>query len=695
MNPQDSRIYSLATRLWPQIEEMEQSNRQRAVMAMVTMIFLLPFAIAGLIWLLIASEHGIIFDNPLRFLLLTFVLFLLLIEPFQVRVGLGAEQEILLNSSLAPLVMWAAVLIHGPTGLWAMVLAAAGAALRRYLLLGRYSQHVIWPPLSQFVQEMANSVFAPLVALAIYVAFGGVFPHTGNTVSEWLPALYAVIIGALIPGLLLLLPAIEINRLAGAPSTIGRLARFFAGAVSLPLLMSPFAILLTIITESGRDVALFFTLLGIYLVNRLAHHLSKANERSKLLAREFALLEELGEEIIESPADASTLAVILEEYLPKLFPNERAEIYLFDGGERVWSPFRLSIPSTNRPVEDALWEQMCSSDERHIGVPNVVLPGEKSAYGDALLVKIAPDRTDTEDVEPACVGGIYFMRHGLLGRSVDSLAAVQSLASQISSALYRAKVHAETLAFHKMEQELEFAGNVQASFLPKSVPEPAGWQIAATLEPARQTSGDFYDFMSFGDGRVGILVADVADKGTGAALYMALSRTLIRTFAMQSADQPAEALARANARILGDTDTNQFVTLFYGVIDLNSGIMTYANAGHNPAYLLRAGAEGAHATLKHTGIPLGMFEEMEWQQQEIEILPGDLLLVYSDGVPEAQNADNVEFHDDRLLETGRANIGRPAVDVGAAIVDAVHDFVGNAPQFDDITLVVVVRDSDA
>jgi serine phosphatase RsbU (regulator of sigma subunit) len=591
--------------------------------------------------------------------------------------------------------MWAAVLINGPTGLWAMVLAAAAAALKLSWTLGRYSENAFWPPLSRFVQEMGNSVFATLVAVAIYLAFGGAFPHTGVNFIEWLPALLAVMIGALLPGLMLLPSAIELNRLAGVPNTAGQLARFFFGAVSLSLLMSPFAILLTLITESGRVLALFFTLIGIYLVNRLAHHLSRANERSKQLAREFALLEELGEAIIESPADASTLGDILEEYMPKIFPVERVEIRLFDGEERVWSAFQLSKPGAHRPVEGSLWEQMCSSGDNHIVLSKVVLPGEKSAYGDALLVRITAGRPDEEDADQACVGGIYLLRHGSIGESGDSLAAVQSLASQISSALYRAEVHAETLAFHKMEQELEFAGNVQASFLPKSVPDPAGWQIAATLEPARQTSGDFYDFMSFGDGRVGILVADVADKGTGAALYMALSRTLIRTFAMQDADRPAEALTRANDRILSDTDTNQFVTLFYGVIDLKSGVMTYANAGHNPAYLLRASDGGGHETLKHTGIPLGMFEEMEWKQEQIAIGPGDLLLIYSDGVPEAQDAESVEFHDDRLLATGRANIGRPATEVGNAIVDAVHEFVADAPQFDDITLVVVVRDSAA
>jgi sigma-B regulation protein RsbU (phosphoserine phosphatase) len=221
------------------------------------------------------------------------------------------------------------------------------------------------------------------------------------------------------------------------------------------------------------------------------------------------------------------------------------------------------------------------------------------------------------------------------------------------------------------------------------------WQISAVLDSARQTSGDFYDFIPLEEGLVGIVVADVSDKGTGAALYMALSRTLLRTYAMEEGLRPEVAFARANDRIRADAESDQFVTVIYGVLDTRTGWLTYANAGHNPGYLLRAGEDGSFDTLSKTGIPLGMFEGMEWQQAKILINPGDVLLLYTDGVTEAQDVVNEEYGDERLLNTGRANMNRPSGEINKAIMDSIFDFVGEAPQFDDITLLVVARNSES
>jgi sigma-B regulation protein RsbU (phosphoserine phosphatase) len=272
------------------------------------------------------------------------------------------------------------------------------------------------------------------------------------------------------------------------------------------------------------------------------------------------------------------------------------------------------------------------------------------------------------------------------------LGAVDSLASQIGTALTRAQNHADMMAFHKAQQELEFAGHIQNSFLPKDVPQADQWQISAALVSARQTSGDFYDFIPLESGLIGIVVADVSDKGTGAALYMALSRTLLRTYAMESGNHPEVALARTNDRIRADAESDQFVTLIYGILDPETGILTYANAGHNPGFLLRAGSDEVES-LPNTGIPLGMFEEMAWKQIQIQINPGDILLLYSDGVPEAQNIAEEEYGEDRMITHGQAGMGQPAADTQIAIIDSINDFVGDAPQFDDITLMVVARDA--
>jgi sigma-B regulation protein RsbU (phosphoserine phosphatase) len=215
------------------------------------------------------------------------------------------------------------------------------------------------------------------------------------------------------------------------------------------------------------------------------------------------------------------------------------------------------------------------------------------------------------------------------------------------------------------------------------------------LDSARQTSGDFYDFIPLDEGLIGIVMADVSDKGTGAALYMALSRTLIRTYAMESGAQPGVALTRANERIRADTESDQFVTLIYGVLDPVKGTLTYANAGHNPGYLLRDGGNAGDSqvvSLTKTGIPLGMFEGMEWQQAQVQIQPGDVLLLYTDGVTEAQNAADEEYGDDRLISIAQQNKGRSASEIQEAIIISIDEFVGQAPQFDDITLMVVSRE---
>ena len=245
----------------------------------------------------------------------------------------------------------------------------------------------------------------------------------------------------------------------------------------------------------------------------------------------------------------------------------------------------------------------------------------------------------------------------------------------------------------KMEQELALAGEVQASFLPSELADTPGWQLAATLKPARETSGDFYDVIPLPNGRLGILVADVVDKGAGAALFMALSWTLIRTYAAEYPSRPELVLSAVNHRILADTHANQFVTAFYGILDPVSGTLTYCNAGHNPPVLLSAQKESVVQGLSRTGMALGVVEDTTWEQGTIQFAPGDVLVLYTDGLTDAQNRQGAFFGEERLLEVARANLFRSAQEMQEALIAEVHEFVGDAPRFDDVALMVVVRDS--
>jgi hypothetical protein len=246
-------------------------------------------------------------------------------------------------------------------------------------------------------------------------------------------------------------------------------------------------------------------------------------------------------------------------------------------------------------------------------------------------------------------------------------------------------------AVSRRRHELALAGRMQANLLPRTPPEVAGWQLAATLMPARETSGDFYDFIPLPGGRLGIVVADVADKGMGAALYMALSRTLIRTYAAEFPDRPDLALHAASQRILADTEADLFVTVFYGILDPASGTLTYCNAGHHPPYLLAERGNGPAQELPGRGMALGVVAETHWGHTAIPFPPGATLLLYTDGIVDARSPAQELFGREQMLATVQQCVDRSALEVQEALLSRLHEFTATEPQFDDITLMVVRR----
>lgn len=244
-------------------------------------------------------------------------------------------------------------------------------------------------------------------------------------------------------------------------------------------------------------------------------------------------------------------------------------------------------------------------------------------------------------------------------------------------------------ASRRFEEELLFAGRIQAGFMASELPQIPAWQQAAALVPARETSGDFYNIFPLPGDRYGILIADVVDKGVGAALFMALCWALLHTYARRFPDDPARVLAAVNRRILRDTHAGQFVTVFYGVLCPQTGELTYASAGHPPPFRLR---EGRMHPLTKTGMPLGILEDEQWQQRAIVFRPGDLCLLYTDGVTEAQNAGGDFYDVQRLAATLRRSAGRSAAQIRRAVLEDLARFTGDVAQADDITLVVLTRE---
>jgi serine phosphatase RsbU (regulator of sigma subunit) len=247
-------------------------------------------------------------------------------------------------------------------------------------------------------------------------------------------------------------------------------------------------------------------------------------------------------------------------------------------------------------------------------------------------------------------------------------------------------------AVNLRRQELALAGRVQASLLPDSAPVIKGWQAAATWKPARETSGDFYDFVSLPDGRIGLVIADVVDKGMGAALLMALSRTLIRSYAADYPDHPEQLLRVANQRIISDIRSGLFVTMFYGILDPVSGVLTYCNAGHPPPYILGFQEKEVLETLRSTGMPLGISEDSDWKPATVHVPQNSALLLYTDGVVDAQNQQREFFGVEQMLEVVQEMGGSTAMAVQEALISRLFSFVGAEPQLDDIALMILIRE---
>jgi serine phosphatase RsbU (regulator of sigma subunit) len=216
-----------------------------------------------------------------------------------------------------------------------------------------------------------------------------------------------------------------------------------------------------------------------------------------------------------------------------------------------------------------------------------------------------------------------------------------------------------------------------------------GWDMDARWQPARQVGGDFYDFLILDENRLGIVIADVADKGMPAALFMTLIRTLIRAAAKENIS-PAKVLRQVNELLIPDAKHGMFVTVFYAVIYLDSGSVVYANAGHNPP-VLKYKQSNELAELTRTSMALGIFDNLEVDEREVYLQPGDWILLYTDGVTEAFKSNGEMFSTNRLYKLLLNNIFTSSKELLDLIEGSVHEFIDGMDLSDDLTIAAIVR----
>jgi len=274
--------------------------------------------------------------------------------------------------------------------------------------------------------------------------------------------------------------------------------------------------------------------------------------------------------------------------------------------------------------------------------------------------------------------------------SSDDLHLLANLATQAAPALRVAQLarqqQIEAALRERMEQELRVARVIQQTLLPKEVPDLPGWKMAAYWQPARAVSGDFYDFIYLPDGKIAIIVGDVTDKGVPAALVMATTRSVLRSV-VERHTTPGDVLTTANNLLCPDMPPKMFVTCLYALLDPKTGLVRYANAGHNAPY--RRTAEGIQE-MRARGMPLGLMPDMAYEEKEVCLLPGEDVVLYSDGLVEAHNPQGEMFGFPRMREL--LTIPGCGNELIACLVDELKAFTGPGwEQEDDVTFVTLER----
>jgi serine phosphatase RsbU (regulator of sigma subunit) len=368
---------------------------------------------------------------------------------------------------------------------------------------------------------------------------------------------------------------------------------------------------------------------------------------------------------------------------------------------------RVSVSLSYRPTE--LYLRLSGAQQIHIGYMTfgqsviIVLVAIAGLFliieFVALIMGLALARSITSSIHQLFMG-TERVRHGDFGHRIDIATKDQlgNLAQSFNQMTGSIEGLLQTAAEKKrLEEELRIARKIQMSLLPRGPVEVPGLAINALCVPAREVGGDYYDFFPLSDDRLGVLIADVAGKGTSAALYMAELKGVVLALS-QTFDSPRDLLVAVNRVISDNLDSRSFITITYAVIDLRKGMMTYCRAGHTPLIFLRGPASGAPGAsiLTPSGMVLGLHIEGAaekfadlLEEERLNLAPGDVIVLYTDGITEAMNASSDLFGESRLSRIVEEHGHLDSGELRERILREIEAFVGDADQHDDMTMILM------
>ena len=400
---------------------------------------------------------------------------------------------------------------------------------------------------------------------------------------------------------------------------------------------------------------------------------------------ERAVLLEVGRALAE-PLELSQVLDTIMEQLRRIVHYDAAAIYLLDRETHE------VVAEASRGYPPELTEALKLLEGEGI-------VGWVAKTGEAIIV---PDtRKDTRYVaarpstmsEMACaivsqgrIIGVFNLENDDLDAYHEGhLEFLKTFASQAAAAIERARLLDAALEARNLERELDIARGIQASFLPERAPQIAGLDLAGVNLPYREVGGDYYDYIPIVDNQLGLAIGDVSGKGIAAALLMAAFRASLLA-EIRNHYAIRRILQKVNRLLYESTDTGKFVTAFYGVLDAKNRVFTFSNAGHNPPLLLRA--DGRNEWLTEGGLALGVLEDAQYEERPVPLSLGDVIVLYTDGVTEAMDAQEEQYGTQRLETLARSLAKGPAQELVAAIVGDVERFTGERHLNDDLTLVV-------
>jgi sigma-B regulation protein RsbU (phosphoserine phosphatase) len=373
--------------------------------------------------------------------------------------------------------------------------------------------------------------------------------------------------------------------------------------------------------------------------------------------------------VVDDEPDLEPL--ILQRFRPQVRAGEMVFVFAHNGEEALRMiesdpEIEVVLSDINMPVMDGL-TLLARLNE----MPRLLKTVVVSAYNDMLNLRVAMNR-----------GAYDFVTKPIDFEDLET--TVRKTWRELEM-LHEARRTRQELA--ELQAELAVAARIQQSLLPEPMVARENLDVAAAMLPARHVSGDFYDFFQIDQARFGFVVGDVSGKGIPAALFMAVSRTVLRATALRGAP-PNESLAAVNRLLVPQSGGHMYVTLFYGILDLNSGRFEWSVGGHAPPLLLRT--EGALSQLEGPrGFMVGMFDEVEYEVSERILAPGDTVLVYTDGVTEAADAAGELFGRKRLISTLRDFHPLTAAGAVERVITDVGFFTGESPRADDVTVLAV------